>query len=174
MNSVKALITRFQARIILAPVVLATVITMTAAADAQERAAANSPGEEITVTEKKPIRQLRREMDIAEKSFFSMFNKLNSDDDFDTKCRKQATLGSRKKVQVCMPKYLRVYEASLTSGASGSMRWDTPFPTGSRMAAKRELMRKEIDRLLADNENFRKVFQDFAASKRAYEIGLQN
>ncbi len=174
MKFIKALVTRFLSRMLLAPFVLAAMFTMSIAVGAQENASANSPSEEITVTEKKPIRQLRREMDIAEKSFFSMFNKINNDNDFDTKCRKQTTLGSRRKVQVCMPKYLRVYEASLTSGASGSMRWDTPFPTGSRMAAKRELMRKEIDRLLAVNENFRKAFQNFADSKRAYELGMQN
>lgn len=143
------------------------------ASQAQESAAA-AIQDEVTVVEEKPIRQLRRELDTAEKGFFSMFNEINSDNNFDTKCKRVAPLGSRKKEQVCTPKFMRLHEASLTSSSTVVDRWDVPSSPGSRMAMKKTEMRAEINRALADNERFMQVFQSYANAKRAYELGMQN
>ena len=143
------------------------------ASQAQESAAATAQ-DEVTVVDEKPIRQLRRELDTAEKDFFSVFNKINSDNNFDTKCKRVAPLGSRKKEQVCTPKFIRLNEASRTSSSTVVDRWDIASPPGSRMAVKKTEMREEINRLLADNESFMRVFQSYASAKRAYETGMQN
>ena len=143
------------------------------ASKAQE-SAAGTVQDEVAAVEEIPIRQLRRELDTVEKDFFSIFNKINSDNSFDTKCKRVASLGSRKKEQVCTPKFIRLHEASLTSSSSVVDRWDLPSPSGSRMGMKKTQMREEINRLLTDNESFMQVFQSYASAKRAYETGMQN
>jgi hypothetical protein len=144
------------------------------ASQAQE-SAAESVQDEVAAVEEKPIRQLRRELDTAEKDFFSIFNKINSDNSFDTKCKRITQLGSRKKEQVCTPKFIRLHVASLASSSSFvNDQWDLPSPAGSRMEMKKTQMREEINRLLTDNESFMQVFQSYASAKRAYETGMQN
>lgn len=117
--------------------------------------------------------ELRKEAETAEKDVFAIFNDINSDDDFDVRCKKQKTLGSRRKVQVCTPKFQRRMESTMSADQSGQGGWDWPAPPGSQMQIKKDAMRQEMSSLLATNEEFNAAFAKFAAAKRAYETRLK-
>ena len=53
------------------------------------------------VIEGKRLYQLRKEIVEAEDRFFKLYNALNTDDDFDVHCAREASLGSRITQRVC-------------------------------------------------------------------------
>lgn len=122
----------------------------------------------------KSIGELRKEAETAEKELFSIFNDINSNDDYDVRCKKEKTLGSRRKVQVCTPKFQRRIESTMSADQAGPSGWDLPSPPGSQLQKKKDGMRQEMTDLLATNEDFSAAFTRFAAAKRAYETRMQN
>ena len=124
--------------------------------------------------DEKSSSQLRKEAESAEKDLFSIFNDINSDDDFDVRCKKEKALGSRRKVQVCTPKFQRRLEATMSADQTGPGGWDWPSPPGSQMQKKKDSMRQEMNELLATNEDFSAAFARYAEAKRAYTTRMQN
>jgi len=122
--------------------------------------------------DEKSVGELRKEAETAEKDLYSLFNDINSDDDFDVRCKRQKTLGSRRKVQVCTPKFQRRIESTMSADQVTQGGRDLP-PMPAQMQQKQDLMRQEISDLLATNEDFSAAFNKFAAAKRAYETKLQ-
>jgi hypothetical protein len=57
----------------------------------------------IVVTGNKSAGQLRRDLDRAERDFYSIYNDLNEDNDYDVRCFYESPTGVRKKYQVCRP-----------------------------------------------------------------------
>lgn len=135
----------------------------------ENRAEPADVSDEVSVDDKKSTKQLRQELDEAEANFFVVFNSINSDDEYDVECDYESSLGSRRKQQVCTPKFARRIGANSTSDMLNEGRWDAPSPAGSRMQKKKELMRQEMTELLSTHAEFSRVFNDFAFAKRAYE-----
>jgi len=63
--------------------------------------------EEVVVYGNKSLSQLRRELYKAEDAVIDLFNSLNSDDEFDIRCYKEAPTGSHIKKRVCKTNYVR-------------------------------------------------------------------
>ncbi|MGI9205713.1 MAG: hypothetical protein ACR2Q3_16980 [Woeseiaceae bacterium] len=118
----------------------------------------------------KSIGELRKEAEKAEKDLYSLFNDINSDDDFDVRCKRERALGSRRKVQVCTPKFQRRIESNISAD---QVNQAVPVMPGTQMQEKQQLMRQEMTDLLATNEDFSAAFNKYAAAKRAYETKLQ-
>lgn len=133
-----------------------------------------SAQESQDVTSDKSIGELRKETESAEKDLFSIFNDINSDDDYDVKCKREKSLGSRRKEQVCTPKFARRMQSNASADLVGQGRWDAPSQPGSRLQEKKDLMRQEMTELLATNTEFSAAFNRFAAAKRAYEAKLHS
>ena len=59
--------------------------------------------EEIVVASQKSTAALRRDLIRAERDFYSLYNKLNDDNEYDVRCFKEAPTGVRTKQHVCRP-----------------------------------------------------------------------
>lgn len=134
--------------------------------------ASSEAAAEGTENQKKSLNQLRRERDEAEANFFAVFNTINSTDEYDVKCKYETSLATRRKQQVCTPKFAKKIRANATSDMMTEGQWDAPSPPGSRLQKQKESMRQEMTELLSTHEEFRGVFNDFAFAKRAYESAL--
>ena len=64
------------------------------------------PIEEIQVLGSRTLYSIRMEIVDEENKIFSMFNELNSDDDFDILCDKIAPTGSHIRQRVCEPRFV--------------------------------------------------------------------
>ena len=80
-------------------------------ANGQESEPAAAPQQEYDITGGKSARELQNELNKIEAGFFKAFNKVNTNKDFNVRCRKQETLGSRRRVQVCQPRFASRFEA---------------------------------------------------------------
>ena len=128
--------------------------------------------EEIRVYGDKSLGRLRQEAYDAEEIFFDSFNALNSDDDLDIHCYREAVTGSRLKRRVCKPNYLKRLEAeatrqmmlSLQAGGAGSY-----LEPVWRVRQKDEQMQEEMQRLAGENPKLLEALQEFADMKQAYE-----
>jgi len=151
---------------------LAPVGTCGAVPTGENAQTSTEVSEEGTKSEKKTLNQLRRERDKAEQNFFAIFNTINSTDEYDVKCKYESSLATRRKRQVCTPKFAKKIRANATSDMMTEGQWDAPSPPGSLLAKQKESMRQEMTELLSTHEEFRRVFNDFAFAKRAYESAL--
>lgn len=59
--------------------------------------------DEIVVASQKSLANLRRDLIDAEDDFYSLYNELNTDNEYDVRCRYEAPTGQRKKTHVCRP-----------------------------------------------------------------------
>ncbi len=60
---------------------------------------------------------IRKQMSKLEDEYFALYNKLNTDRQYDMVCRKEAQTGSRFLKRVCKPRYLESAQQSAASGA---------------------------------------------------------
>lgn len=79
---------------------------------AAQPSAANS---ESSATGQRLFVTLRAQINTAEDKVYSLYNELNSDDEFDIQCRMVAELGSKLKKKECNPNFL--YEATANTAA---------------------------------------------------------
>ena len=75
------------------------VLTLPATAVGQDEEAID----DIVVTGQKSLATLRRDLIQAEGDFYSLYNTLNDDNEYDVRCYYETPTGQRKKVHVCRP-----------------------------------------------------------------------
>ena len=130
------------------------------------------PIEEIRVYGEKSLLRMRHEADIAEEVFFDQFNALNSDDDFDIHCYREAKTGSRIRRRVCKANYFIRLEAEATKNtllslqASGSSVFLDPTAEIRKMD---KLMLEKMEKLASENPGLLKALEEFVGLKKAYE-----
>ena len=115
---------------------------------------------------------MRHEVDIAEEVFFDQFNALNSDDDFDIHCYREAETGSHIKRRVCKANYLRRLEAEATQQALLSLQATGAGLVLDPVAETRQmdkLMLEEMERLAIENPELLEALQEFVGMKKAFE-----
>ena len=128
--------------------------------------------EEIRVYGTKSLLRMRHEVDIAEEVFFDQFNALNSDDDFDIHCYREAKTGSRIKRRVCTANYFRRLEAEATRNtrlslqATGSAVFLDPTAEIRKMD---KLLLEKMEKLAGENPGLLKALEEFVGMKKAYE-----
>ena len=128
--------------------------------------------EEIRVYGDKSLLRLQLEVYEAEDAYFDLFNLLNSDDDYDIHCYREAQTGSRLKRRVCKTNYLIRLEAeaseewvkSLQAGVSRS--YIDPATRVQRLDAK---VQEEMDRLAAEKPEFLERINEYSIKKQIYE-----
>ncbi len=147
---------------------------------AQESESEAAPQQEYDITGGKSARQLQSELNKIEAGFFKAFNKLNTNKDFAVRCSKVSTLESRRRVQVCQPRFARRYESEANRNAVGS---NNNGVTGSahlegsdiwvRMKEQEKLFWEEISALTVANEELREKFAELSRAKRALAAASQ-
>lgn len=123
--------------------------------------------EEIVVYGNKSLVRLRLELYKAEDAVFDLFNSLNSDDEFDIHCYKEAPIGSHIKKRVCKTNYVR----DLTGEATRqSLLIGEPYihPV-AKIKQKDELLRKEMEALVVERPELLKALNEYSDAKQVLE-----
>ena len=144
----------------------------------QENEQVAAPQEEYDITGGKSAVQLQNELNKIESGFFKAFNKLNTNKDFNVKCKKVKTLGSRRRVQVCQPRFASRYEAEANRNIVGnSGTASSAHLEGSdvwvQMKEQEKLFWEEVSKLTVANDELREKFAELSRAKRALVAASQ-
>ena len=140
---------------------------------AQDAESAAAPQEEYDITGGKSARQLQNELNKIESSFFKAFNKVNTNKDFNVRCRKQEVLGSRRRVQVCQPRFASRYEAEANRNVVAGQGTTSGFShlEGSdvlvRMKEQEKQFWETVTAATVEDAELREKFAELSRAKRA-------
>lgn len=121
--------------------------------------------EEITVIGDRSSLSMQRAVDRAQDAFYTLFNSLNDDDEFDITCSYEILLGSRVKQRLCQTDYQK---AELTKTATLSS-FDTPYLATARLTAKNRELSNKVLKLLESNPAFREAAMELSDRVEAYK-----
>ena len=159
--------------LMLAIVLFAT--SQAVAAQESEPASADTANEDADY-KRKSLSRLRQEMYDAEEAFYAEFNAVNSDDEFDVRCKLEAPLGSRRKEHACKADFLWKYEAeaarrfnSQIDGAGGG-----GIHGNAQLGSKQERLRNMLSSAIAEHADVQRSFALLARAKKNYEAKLQD
>ena len=128
--------------------------------------------EEIVVYGEKSLIRLRYELYKAEEVVFDLFNSLNSDDEFDIHCYKEAPIGSHIKRRICTPNYVRELVAEATRLALLGIIGSYSHPV-AKIQQKDKLLREEMEALVIERPELLKALSEFADAKQILETERQ-
>jgi hypothetical protein len=116
----------------------------------------NAKIDEVIVPGWKP-ENLRVEIERLEADVYQRFNALNSDDDFDIHCFKQAPTGSNIPLRTCAPKFVIRAESGaarklLADGRGGAGNNNNPAEHAMRMHEKSRELTAEMQRVARQDE----------------------
>lgn len=119
----------------------------------------------------KSLGRLRKDFYSAEKDFYTLFNSINSSDEFDVDCKDEVPFGSRGKVHACKADFLRKYEAKVASKYDNRLSriGEDSLPSTSEIDKKQELLRSEISAAVSGNPEMQKLYVILLKAKEDYE-----
>ena len=126
---------------------LAAALTLPAAAQEGE------PIDEISVVGQKSMTQLRNEVFEAEEAFYSVYNALNDDDEYDVTCFYETPTGTRIKNHVCRAKFVSRAYAAQSSKGRGDVTRIANQDADSAFTEKTKIFEQKLETLIAENEN---------------------
>lgn len=134
--------------------------------------------EEITVYGEKSLVRLRHAFYRAEDNLFSVFNDLNSNDDFDVNCDYVAFPRGRWNHHQCRPRFAIKAEAKATQDAMRGSAYHGAglseySPHVARLKKKNELLWAEMQALLIEHPELQRALADLVKAKNRYELELK-
>lgn len=133
--------------------------------------------EEITVYGEKSLVRLRHAIYRAEEDLFSVYNDLNSNDDFDVDCKYVAFPRGRWGHHQCRPRFAIKAEAMATQavmlGSPHGADLSEYSVNGARIKKKNELLWAEMRALLNEHPELRSALTDLVNAKNRYELELK-
>ena len=151
-----------------------------AAARADERAGRSAEADPLSTTpvdEEVVVRgqlsrgALRVQIEMAEEAFFSRFNDINSDDEFDIHCRRVVELGSRIPRRRCEPNFWRTAQADYASDTVIALQGGfSGIPEAAIAYAnhKNLQLNDEVRELAARDPELREALARLATLRQAY------
>jgi len=123
----------------------------------------------------KSLLTLRQEAEAAEANFYSVFNSVNDDSNFDVVCEKTTSLGSRRKVHQCKPTFLRKYEEDMGERNSAIMTGsgNRSMPSVAKINKQQEQFQEKLSAAISENPEMLKALNEFANAKRILESESQ-
>jgi len=143
---------------------IAVLALPTAVAEEQEGAI-----DDIVVTGQKPIGDLRRDLWKAEDEFYSLYNELNEDNDYDVRCRWESPTGVRKKYQVCRP----VFFSEARNRRENLNRPIDPA-TDPALAERLDTLQQKIETLVASNADLQVAMVNYNNARSRLVAQLEN
>ena len=128
--------------------------------------------EEVMVYGETPLIQLRTEVYRAEDQYFATFNALNSSDEFDIRCERVATTGTRIPQRQCTARF---YDEITARAATAWQRGETISPQhylSSHQALidmKSRELREEMETLVLEHPKLREALYEFNAAADRFE-----
>ena len=121
--------------------------------------------EEIVVYGKKNIVNLRYAVYTAEDNFFAVYNKFNSNDDFDVSCDKVFSIAAHRRLRICKAIFLLDYERKFAMG------WNPNFASIRR---KEKILVEEMQTQVSEHLELLEVFTELANAMRDYDSERQS
>jgi len=141
-----------------------TSMGMCQTASAQEVEPAPSDKiEEIIVYGDKSLSRLRSDVYRAEEKVIVLFNSLNSNDEFDIHCIKEASIGSHIKRRVCRANFV---SKATADEARGLMLGQPYIPAWARIKEKEKLLRKEMEALISESPELLESLSELSDAKQ--------
>ncbi len=128
--------------------------------------------EEIVVYGNKSLVQLRLEYYKTEDVVFEVFNSLNSDDEFDIHCYKEAPTGSRIKKRVCKTNYVRDLTAEATRRWRQGLTISYIHPV-AKIQQKDKILIEEMEALVVERPELLKALNEYSDAKQVLESERQ-
>jgi hypothetical protein len=139
-----------QTRTILA--VFIAVLALPMAAIGQDEQASNDEAiEDIVVIGQKSMAQLRREVYDAEEHFYSLYNDLNEDRDYDVKCFYEKATGTNIKNHVCRARFVSKAFSSHAGRNRNDMTRVANQDANPALAQKTAKFQEKLETLVAAN-----------------------
>ena len=113
----------------------------------------------IVVASQKSTTALRRDLIRAEDDFYSLYNKLNDDNEYDVRCRYEAPTGVRKKIHVCRPVFF-----SKARDREDRTRRINP-KTDAVIADKMVKLQEKLDTLIATNPELQEAMARYNTAR---------
>ena len=163
-----------------------------AAPQRAEDSARQEAPEEVVVRGRR-IGELRAEIEVARRRAYDIFNEINTNDEFDVRCRKESKPGSNVPAQTCRARFEYDISADAASEYMRSLAWNCPVVGGvldtqacmfsgygqsaadsaraieGQLPSKRDQMNAEILRLANENDEFAQAILDYYEASQQYE-----
>ncbi len=139
-----------------------------AATTSQAQISKKAAIDEVTVTEKKSVRQLRIALKRADDRVFALYNDLNTDDSLDIICKKEARIESQIKYRVCKSAYHREMESESAHDLLGEGGLGLP---SNAPGGHYSIVRSNMKKLMTEHpELLRAVYQRSILRKSIAEL----
>ena len=132
----------------------AVLVLPMAAAGQDEEAIDN-----IVVSSQKSMTALRRDLIRAEDDFYSLYNSLNDDNEYDVRCRYETPTGVRKKEHVCRP----VFFSKARNRENKNRRIDPKTDAG--IADKMVKLQENLESLIAANPELQEAMVKYNTAR---------
>ena len=124
--------------------------------------------EAIVVVSQKSKGELRRDVFEAEEEFYSVFNKLNDDKDFDVHCRYEKATGTNIKNHVCRARFVtKAFERHARRNRNDLSRTANQS-NDSILEAKTAEYEEKVEELIAANPELLAAFNRYNAARVQY------
>ncbi len=110
--------------------------------------------DEVVVKGKRTLRRIRQEIRSLDLQIYSMFNELNTDDDYDIVCRKMARIGSQIVRNNCKAKLYWDSMSELAEETDGGLLTPQPLSNSQKHTA---IFRAKLADLADENAVLRKA-----------------
>ena len=124
--------------------------------------------DDIVVTGEKSTADLRRDLVKAEDEFYSLYNELNDDNDYDVRCRWESPTGVRKKYQVCRP----VFYSEARNRRENLNRPIDPA-TDPVLAERLETLQEKMESLVATNPDLQVAMVNYNTARSRLAAQLE-
>ena len=124
------------------------------------------PIEEIVVRGHKSIIGLKLEMYKAEEALYDLFNSLNSDDDFDIHCYREAKTGSHIKQRICRTQKLGELLAEQTQRM---MRGEPYVYPAAEIKRMNERMLAEMTEMVSEHPEYLNALVEFTEARKTHD-----
>lgn len=123
--------------------------------------------DEITVIGRRSVKAIQRQIIKADATLYNLYNSLNSDSQYHIYCKNEMTTGSNIRHRACRPQFERDMRFITRDEIVGSS--DTML-TAAELRRHREIMRKQMLDLAAENPALSEAILNRAALQRAYDL----
>ncbi|MGI9205381.1 MAG: hypothetical protein ACR2Q3_15300 [Woeseiaceae bacterium] len=153
-----------QKRTVLLIMIAALSIPM-AALGQDDTAADSVPPDEIVVVSKKSLAQLRKDTYEAEEDFYSVYNKLNDDKEYDVRCFYEKPTGTNIKNHVCRAQFVtKAFErhARRNRNNLSSVANQNADPV---LEGKMQTFQEKMETLMAESPELQEAFARYNSAR---------
>jgi hypothetical protein len=115
---------------------------------------------------------LRQQFQLAEEAVYARFNEINSNDEFDIHCRREAVTGSRILRRTCQANFWREAQANAGTETVRAMQGGAAIPAEvflGEALQKRRLLEQEMRQLASEDEELLRALVRLANAAAAME-----